>query len=434
LRPPFKLTIHASGSGAVVTIRQLVPSSPPPYAPGFGVVPPVPVGRGPLLDEHQRGLLHGPGDPHYTWALIGERGVGKTVYLTMLGERMRAQGWAVLDYQAIAGQDPLPDLLQKLPEALGGHWRGRGWRSLQRELTVELNAAVIKVQGRLSTPAAGSGEGGSGTLALERALRHVGDYATKQHVGLLITLDEAQTLGENLKALGAVMQMVTSRQRQPIAFALAGTPELGQLLLRSGSFPERMPRAELGMLSDEQSRLALLEPANARQVTWDETAARLIADAAAGYPYFIQLGGYEAWHAEPNEHAIGARASVHAVDAIHIAAERIFRDRWDRLGPVQRTYLATAAVIALEQHPAGISTGQIARALGKEQTELSMIRRALIEEHHLLRAGARGYVAFAFPRFELWLQEQLASPQPADGFEHLLPSSLPQPRSRNRTR
>ena len=135
-----------------------MPSSSPPYAPGFGVVPPVPVGRGPLLDQHERGLVHGPGDPHYTWALIGERGVGKTVYLTMLGERMRARGWAVLDYQAIAEQDPLRDLLDKLPDSLAGHWRGRGWRSLERELTVQLNAAIIKVQGRVATPA-GGGEG-----------------------------------------------------------------------------------------------------------------------------------------------------------------------------------------------------------------------------------------------------------------------------------
>ena len=404
-----------------------MPSSAPPYSPGFGVVPPVPVGRGPLLDEHERGLLHGPGDPHYTWALIGERGVGKTVYLTMLGDRIRARGWAVLDYQAIADQDPLRDLLEKLPDALGAQWRGRGWRSLERELTVELNAAVVKVRGRVATPTANPE--GSAVLALERALRHVGAYATKQQAGLLITLDEAQTLSENLKALGAVMQMVTSRQRQPIAFALAGTPELGQLLLRSGSFPERMPRAELGMLTDEQSRLALLEPANARRVTWDEPSARLIADAAGGYPYFVQLGGYEAWSAEPNEHAIGPRASVQAVHAIQAAADRMFRDRWERLGPVQRTYLAVAAVIALDQHPTGISTGQVARELGKQQTELSMIRRALIEEHHLLRASARGYVVFAFPRFQLWLKEQLAAPQPAEGFEGLLPSSLPYPHS-----
>jgi len=225
------------------------------------------------------------------------------------------------------------------------------------------------------------------------------------------------------------MQRITSRQRHPIAFALAGTPELGQLLLRSGSFSERMPRAELGMLSDEQSRLALLEPANARQVTWDETVARAIADAAGGYPYFVQLGGYEAWRAEPSEHAIGRKAGAPAVDAIKAAADRIFGDRWERLGPVRRTYLACATVLAREDHPAGISTGEIARALGKEQTGLSMIRRALIEQHHLLRAGARGYVVFAFPRFQLWLAEQRASPRPAEGFDGLLPASLRPPRS-----
>jgi hypothetical protein len=117
-------------------------------------------------------------------------------------------------------------------------------------------------------------------------------------------------------------------------------------------------------------------------------------------------------------------------EAIKTAADRIFRDRWERLGPVQRAYLACAAVIARADQPAGISTGELARALGKEQTELSMIRRALLEEHHLLRAGARGYVIFAFPRFRLWLDEQLASPGPAEGFDGLLPASLRPPRSR----
>ena len=184
------------------------------------------------------------------------------------------------------------------------------------------------------------------------------------------------------------------------------------------------------MLSDEQSRLALLEPANARQVTWNETVARAIADAAGGYPYFVQLGGYEAWRAEPSEHTIGEHAGATAVEAIKTAADRIFGDRWERLGPVQRAYLASAAVIGRQDHPAGISTGEVARALSKEQTELSMIRRALIEEHHLLRAGARGYVVFTFPRFQLWLVEQLASPRPTDDFDGILPPSLRRLRSR----
>jgi hypothetical protein len=288
-----------------------------------------------------------------------------------------------------------------LADAVGKHWQGRGWRALQRELTVEINAALVKVQRRVVS--ASEPPPRSPVIALQRALEQVGGRATQAQVGLLITIDEAQALGENLEPLAAVMQLVTSRRELPIAWALAGTRDLSELLLSSGSFPERMPRSELEMLTDEQSRLGLIEPSNRHGVTWQVAAARAIADAAAGYPYFLQVGGYEAWTAEKSETVIGEQAAAQATQAIRANADRMFGDRWDRLGPVQRQYLAAAAVIALDQPAAGISTGEIARLLGRRLQELSMARQALIDDHRLLRAPGQGHVQFAIPLFESWL-------------------------------
>ena len=59
-----------------------------PYTPGFGVVPEVTAGRAAELDRHVAALRRGPRDPYFTQAVIGERGVGKTVYLSLLAERM----------------------------------------------------------------------------------------------------------------------------------------------------------------------------------------------------------------------------------------------------------------------------------------------------------------------------------------------------------
>jgi hypothetical protein len=133
--------------------------------PDFGKVSPVRVGRDELLDLHERRLLHGPGDPYYTWALIGERRVGKTVCLTLLGNRIRERGLR-----------------------------------------------------------------GPPVTAFQQALAQIGERAARTIVGLLITVDEAQALGDNLQALAAVMQMVTNRQQHPMAWALAGTRELSELL------------------------------------------------------------------------------------------------------------------------------------------------------------------------------------------------------------
>ena len=384
-----------------------MPDRLPPYAPGFGNVPPVPVGRDELLERHSQLLLHARHDPHYTWAVLGERGVGKTVFLTLLGDRMREHGWAVLDYSSLAEEDPVADLLALLPDALRRQWTGRGWQTLQRELSVEFNTGVVKVQGRVLSHREPSSR--SARIALEQMLERIGQRAAGENVGLLITIDEAQTLGGNLKTLGSVMQMVTERRRHPVAWALAGTRDLSELLLASGNFPERMRRTELPMLTHEQSLLALIQPANARGVTWESSAAGLVVEAAAGYPYFVQLGGYEAWLAEDKETVISEEAAKQAVVAIRADADRMFGDRWGRLGPVQRQYLASAAFLALDRNPSGVSTGQIARLAGRQQRDLSVVREALVTHHRLLAASQRGYVRFTLPLFEAWLQRQLAT-------------------------
>jgi hypothetical protein len=152
-------------------------------------------------------------------------------------------------------------------------------------------------------------------------------------------------------------------------------------------------------------------------VTWDETAARAIADAAGGYPYFVQLGGCHAWeHASGQERIVGGDA-LHAARTIQTDADRMFRDRRARLGPTQREYLLAAAIAQLEQPGlTAVPTGEIAARLGKQHSDLTRVRSTLVNDHHLLRATSRGELEFALPRFGIWLQDQIA-PQTQSGGE-----------------
>ena len=83
-----------------------------PYTPSFGMVPHVLAGRTELLEQHVAGLRAGPGNARFTHALTGDRGVGKTAFLTVLGQRMAAEGWAVLAYQARRERDVVGELLE----------------------------------------------------------------------------------------------------------------------------------------------------------------------------------------------------------------------------------------------------------------------------------------------------------------------------------
>ncbi|MGZ4246592.1 MAG: hypothetical protein ACXVSE_20090 [Solirubrobacteraceae bacterium] len=131
------------------------------------------------LDPHVAALRRGPRDPYFTQAVIGERGVGKTVYLSLLAEQMtRDPSWIVVRHQARAGADSITELLRELPEAAGRSWRGRDLRSLEREISVEVNAVVLKVGGRLAAPADPARRAETNPAqALRRALRAAGARA-----------------------------------------------------------------------------------------------------------------------------------------------------------------------------------------------------------------------------------------------------------------
>jgi type II secretory pathway predicted ATPase ExeA len=259
---------------------------------------------------------------------------------------------------------------------------------------------------------------------LERACRQIGERAASEHSGLLIAVDEAQALGRRgLGELGMIAQTVAHGQGLPIALAFSGTPELQALLLHSGSFLERMARTELGMLTRDEARLALLEPASRQNVRFDDQALELLLAAAGGYPYFVQLGGYHAWEAALGQSAITRECADRGARAISADADRMFSDRWARLGSTQRHYLAALALLA-RTHPDGVATRAIADALDREHAQLSTARASLIEEHHLLRTPRRGQIEFAIPRFCAWLQEQLAAGDPRPEFSGLVPPSL----------
>ena len=332
--------------------------------------------------------------------------MGETAFLTVLGQRMAAEGWATLPYQARRERDAVRELLEQLPDALRRSWPDRSLRGFQRELSVELNAGVVKVTGKLLEP---TSQQHDFVVPLQRALRRVGERAARRGSGLLLTIDEAQAVPlDALSDLGMIIQTVAHRESLPIAFVFAGTPELGEILLRSGSFLERMPRTELRTLTADETRLALLEPATAHGVLWSKDALDAVAAAADGYPYFVQVGGEHAWHAANGAAAIEPPAGRAGAAAIAERADQIFRDRWKRLGPAQQRYLTAAAAAVREAPAQPVPTAEIAAALGKHQTQLSRVRASLIDEHHLLRAGGYGRVEFAFPRFARWLQDQLS--------------------------
>lgn len=155
----------------------------PPYTPGFGVVPHALAGREHLLVRHEAALRRGPRDPFFTQAILGDRGVGKTVFLAVLAARMiERHRWSVLRYQVRKGGATIEEILGEVPEPPGRRWRSGDLTALERQVSVELNTGLVRLAGSTaSTPAPLER---SAPIALARALSALATAARRRGRGV----------------------------------------------------------------------------------------------------------------------------------------------------------------------------------------------------------------------------------------------------------
>ncbi|MFC2459320.1 MAG: hypothetical protein ACFNT4_08635, partial [Peptidiphaga sp.] len=121
------------------------------------------------------------------------------------------------------------------------------------------------------------------------------------------------------------------------------------------SYVERLftfPRID--SLTSQEARRALVEPALAEGVIYDDDAVDLAVDLTHGYPYFIQELGYQTWIVAEHDRVtrndiISAReAYVNKLDG------SFFRVRLDRATQLQTAYMRAMAQLGPEPQRAAV--------------------------------------------------------------------------------
>jgi AAA ATPase domain len=383
-----------------------------PYRPGAGVPPPTLSGRESELEAISimiGRLALGRGDRSIV--LTGLRGVGKTALLGAGEEMALDRGWIVQSLESRADVGFRSALADRAWAAL----HQLEHRGAVREALSRLAAMIRRIGVR--EPESGIevslDVGPRDAARLETDLvdlcRVLGETARDTDTGVLFLLDELQQADPvALEALcGAAHEL--SKRELPLALLIAGLPSLHDQLLSAKTYAERLfSYRQLGPLSANAAEAALLEPARAVVADFEVERSALngLLAACGGYPYFIQVFGYELWEAATDPHIgedLVEAALAHGRDKLEID---FYMGRWGRASGRSREYMAAMAALG----DGSVSSGAVAAEFGGHKAAAT-IRDGLIEDG-LIYSPARGEVAFAVPGFADFIRRTQAA-QPA---------------------
>lgn len=361
----------------------MVPKNP--FMPTFGVSPSVLGGGDHLRVSFGMGLESGPGDPRRVLLISGPRGIGKTVMLYELEDEAVSRGWVVLRAQPYSLIKPLvetviPNMLEVVRQVPPG----------QRRITGVSIAGIggVSTQSEQRTPPAPS---------LISSLAELCETLPPP-AGVLITLDEVQSANPaELWELTAAVQDLR-RDNYQIAFAAAGLPEgIASLLKHPGTtFLRRAQRSALAPMSQEDSRQVLQSTAAEGGATF---SPGVLDDAIAltrGYPFLVQLLGFHLFERATANDGVIVAEDLTAVtpSVLSMLGQLVHEPALANVPQSQLDYLL--AMAELQDDQAAVSTGEIAKRLGKRPQELTMARQGLIERE-LLYSPRRGYLNFLIP-------------------------------------
>lgn len=383
-----------------------------PYSPGAGTRPRALVGRQAELDQFEIAARRlGAGYSDRSLMLSGLRGVGKTVLLNEFSSIAHRHKWVYRQVEATSASN-LPRIMADqiriaLLQLSAGHRfadRARRALSVLKSFRIRWNLPEGGEMEIGIDPTPGRADTGILQEDLADLFIEVGEYAREQDAGVLITIDEAQYLRpDQLRPLVIGLHKVSQR---PLPFMVvgAGLPPLPALVGEARSYAERLfTFVDINSLPAEEAKAALTVPAQEQDVKWHVDALERIVDQTAGYPYFLQEFGKQAWNIATGPGQITLQDAQHAIPIAVQALDRgFFRVRFDRTTKAERAYLAAMASLGPGPYP----TPEVASRMGKSTSQVSTQRNSVIAKG-LCYAPRRGVIAFTVPMFDQFIRRRM---------------------------
>ena len=386
-----------------------------PYAPGAGTPPPVMTGRDDLVAIARVALVRAKaGRSAKSFVAVGLRGVGKTVVLNRILDLAEAEGFQTIQIEADEDKPLVELLIPQIKRVLFRLDRIDGAQEVVRRGLRVLKSFVSSAKLKYGEFEAGldlnaeQGSADSGDLAtdLPDLMLAVGEAAKAKSTAVAIFIDEVQYLTQaELRSLIGGLHRINQRQL-PIVLIAAGLPQVIARMGEAKSYAERLlsfPRVDA--LGEPEARAALVEPARAADVEFDEEAVSEIVRVTRGYPYFLQEWGYVIWNTAAHTPITIADVAAAAFETRRRLDQSFFRVRIDRMTPSEKRYIRAMASLGEGPH----RSGDIALQYGAKVSKVAPIRSSLIGKG-MIYSPAHGDTAFTVPLFDDFIRREMPGP------------------------
>ena len=378
-----------------------------PFSPGAGTPPPELVGRSDILIEGE--ILQNRVKKRLSAQSIllhGLRGAGKTVLLTEMRKKAEESGCYTISIE-IERQTPLAQAVAKPLRRLLLNFSAPSGKVKHALAILARFIGALKISAPgISldiTPARGFADSGDLSTDLPDLLIAVAEAVAERQSAIIIFIDEAQDLSSD--ELGAFIAAVHKIQQEQLPLLLigAGLPTLPKLTGDAKSYAERLFNfPQIDHLTDDEARQALVKPAEAQGVAFEPEAVADIIRITRGYPYFLQLWGYEAWNRADD--GIIKKSTVQEIESAVISKldKNFFRVRFDRLTQSEKNFLRAMA----ELPDTDKRTSEVAEKLGLKISHIGPRRNNLIKKG-MIYSPAHGNINFTVPLFGDFMKRQM---------------------------
>ncbi|MDR2162369.1 MAG: hypothetical protein LBO70_00265 [Clostridiales Family XIII bacterium] len=354
-----------------------------PFHPSYGVLPRIFLGREGIIRDFIYGLENGPGDPNRSTAITGARGTGKTVILKEIENEVLKIGW--ISVYSLMKVDLLEDIFDEMKRKCKEH--------IQPDAKRRITGISI---GQFAVNWENIDSGNRWETKMYNLLMQL----TEKDIGVVFEIDEITGNSESLRRFASFFQKHISNFK--IAFIMAGIPHQIDSVFTDKviSFLRRSRLKQLGLLSMSESKSLIRKTFALSHKNITEEAIGLLAAKSGGFPYLIQLLGYEVWESSDSAIDISeAKVGIKRAE-IYIGSsliELILQD----LSLMDKELIYALAKM---NTPAGVS--DLMAKTRFDRNKLNQYRRRLVREG-IIHSPERGYVDFVIPYMKEYLQRDL---------------------------